>query len=699
MDMSTAIVVGLLALLQLVTRSHSDGQVEQILAVSAADVHLPRQWISELFHQALANFTVRHVGSSTCRLQSDMYDRHLQNHTSWAVRMAESWDRYPTGILVGNQYHMGIYDECVDVRHPVIGQYCLSEIKLIPPKGTDYSFNRTEDLDDFGNKDAWKTVLGWGDYPDQVQRNSLNLGICIPASCSALDLQTALKNQLYSVFAPKEFMAVVKVDPIMCTVRGDMYPYNTAYYVTSMLFLLIVLICCGTTLYHFIRISCLKNSKETSNESFNSFCKTFSFIESSIALVKFDKYNELNALYGTKFITMIVVLLGHRLFYLIGNPMNNPKFVESMYLNGPNIILTSTNMVDPFFFISGFLMHLNISRSFQKEKSGSVLKKITLPIIHRVIRMLPAYCAMMAITAHIVPHLGDGPLWPQKIWEEAEICKNYWWTNLLFISNLVDVKYECLIVSWYVSCDVQFFVIGVIIVYVYTKNTKYGILLLGTVLGLCICVPFLVTIFSKTDGIDKMQFPYLENLRVFISLNKTYRLSYMRATPFFFGLASSFVVEKLKKNKFKCSQMTVYIGTFVVFVIGVCVQLYGAKFYTRQLPYYPLEHALYSIASHCIWTLPSVWIAICLFTSGYGPLLNLFNNRIVVTLGRLSYSVFLVNVTVMMMSQSSQRLPVYLSPKSVIDAWIYDTFKCYVMGLALYLVVEAPFAKLVKPWI
>lgn len=57
-------------------------------------------------------------------------------------------------------------------------------------------------------------------------------------------------------------------------------------------------------------------------------------------------------------------------------------------------------------------------------------------------RMLPAYCAMMAVTAHIVPHLGDGPLWPQKTWDEAEKCKNYWWTNLLFISNLIDVKYQ-----------------------------------------------------------------------------------------------------------------------------------------------------------------------------------------------------------------------------------------------------------------
>ncbi|XP_022177143.1 nose resistant to fluoxetine protein 6-like isoform X3 [Myzus persicae] len=596
---------------------------------------------------------------------------------------------------------MGIYDECVDVRHPVIGQYCLSEIKLIPPTGKNYSFNRTENLDDFGNKDAWKTVLGWGDYPDQVQRNSLSLGICIPDSCTAFDLQTSLQNKLNSAFDPKELMAVVKVDPIMCTVKGDMYHYNTAYYVTSIFFLLIVLICHVTTLHHFIRISCSKMSKGIKSENVNSFCKTFSFIESGKTLSKFDKDNELNALYGFKFLTMMVVLLGHRLFYVIGNPMNNPKYIENMYLNGPNIILTSTNIVDPFFFISGFLMHLNVSRSIQKAKglSQSALKKITSPIIHRVMRILPAYCAMMAITAHIVPHLGDGPLWPQKIWDEAEICKNYWWTNLLFISNLIDVKYACLIVSWYVSCDVQFFVIGVIIVYVYTKNTKYGIGLLGTILGLCVCVPFVVTILSRTDGIHKMQIPYLENLRIFISLNKTYRLSYMRATPFFFGLAMSFIVEKLKQNKVQFSQMTVYIGTLVAITIGISAQLYGGKFYNRQLPYYPLEHALYSIVCHSTWTLPSMWILICLFTSGYGPLLKLFNNRITVTLGRLSYSVFMVNVTVMMISQSSQRLPIYLSLKSVVDAWIYDTFKSYVMGLALYLVIEAPFAKLVKPWV
>lgn len=46
----------------------------------------PGMWISDVFYEALANFTVRDVGSTACRKQSETYDRHLRNYTNWAVR-------------------------------------------------------------------------------------------------------------------------------------------------------------------------------------------------------------------------------------------------------------------------------------------------------------------------------------------------------------------------------------------------------------------------------------------------------------------------------------------------------------------------------------------------------------------------------------------------------------------------------------
>lgn len=651
----------------------------------------PELWVSDLFYRALGNFTIQRVGSTACQRQVDMYVRNLRNYTDWAVRMAESWNRHPIGILAGNKYHMGIYDECVDVNYPVKGQYCLCEIHLFPPTGKNYSFhNGTENINEIGHNHAWKTILGWVDSPDLVKRNSLNLGICIPDSCSASDLQMSLQEELDKVFLPENFKAVVQVDPILCSVSGDMYPYDTAYFVTSAFFVVLVFICCGVTVFHFIQLSCPQNKTLPDD----SFLISFSFIKSAKELLKYDKTNELNILNGAKVTTMLFILFGHRFMYLAGNPMSHPKFVEDIYLHGPNILLTSMNLVDPFFFISGFILYITVSPIFLKP--GSVWMKLASPVVYRIVRMLPAYCAMMVITANIVPHLGDGPLWAQKTWSEAETCKKYWWTNFLFISNLIDANYNCLIVSWYISCDVQFFIIGVVLVYIYTKNKKYGIGLLATILITSILTPFIITIMTKSDGILKVHIPFLENPRTSATFNGSYRASHMRATPFFVGVAMSLMINKLKEKKIKLSLVTVYGGTFVVTLICLWVQFYGAIFYTRHRPYYPLEQALYSTFSHLTWTAIFIWITICYYTTGYGLFIKLFDNRFVAPMGRLSYSVFLVNLIVMMMSQSSQRVPTYLSAKSLLDTWIYDTFKTYLMGLALYLVVEAPFGNLTR---
>jgi len=223
---------------------------------------IPDKWISDLFYHGLVNFTMKRVGSTACQQQVDMYVKHFRNYSDWAVRMGESWSRYPVGILSGNKYHLGIYDECINVHYPVRGQYCLSEIHLIPAKGTNYSYdNGAENISKGFNNHAWKIILGWIDTPDQVKRNSLSLGICIPDSCSASDLQTSLQTELDKVFLPEKLKAIVQVDPIMCTISGDMYPYNTAYYVTSTFFVVLVLICCSATVFHFIQLS--RNKKKT----------------------------------------------------------------------------------------------------------------------------------------------------------------------------------------------------------------------------------------------------------------------------------------------------------------------------------------------------------------------------------------------------------------------------------------------------
>ncbi|XP_025411241.1 nose resistant to fluoxetine protein 6-like isoform X2 [Sipha flava] len=607
--------------------------------------------------------------------------------------MAESWTRHPNGFLSGNTFHMGFYDECIDIHHPVKGQYCLSEIKLIPSAENTISHNEVHNRNNIGSYYAWQNVLGWINYPDQIPRNVLNLGICIPASCSSSDLQKTLQNELDKVFLPEQINTVVKIDPILCTVKEDMYPYSIAFHITSAILVVLIFLCCVITIYQYTNISCRKDTPKKTND-IHSVLYSFSFIESGKDLLKYDKNNELNLINGIKLLTMMFILLGHRFMYLGGNPMTNVKIVENMYINGPDILLTCMNLVDPFFFMSGYLIYITITPVFQK--SGPIWMKIVYPIIYRVVRMLPTYCMIMAITANIIPHLGDGPLWPQNTWKEAELCKNYWWTNVLFISNFFDSKYQCLLVSWYLSCDIQFFIIGVITVCVYTKNEKYGKYLIGILIGVSLFLPFVITYVRKIDGILKVDLPFLNNPRGSTVFNQTYREPYLRAIPFIFGLAMGFIGQKLKESKFKFSQITVYAGSILITLVCVCIQLLGAEFYKYDRLYSPIEHALYATLSHCTWTTIGAWITICHLTTGYGLLSKIFTNRLCVILGRLSYSVFLINLPLMQMSQSSQRQPTYLSAKTLLELSIFDSFKCYLMSLILYMVVEGPFGNLTK---
>lgn len=73
-----------------ISQGHATSNNESSAAINGTantpEAGIPGSWISDLFYQALANFTVRHVGSSECRKQAEIYDNGLRNYTSWAIR-------------------------------------------------------------------------------------------------------------------------------------------------------------------------------------------------------------------------------------------------------------------------------------------------------------------------------------------------------------------------------------------------------------------------------------------------------------------------------------------------------------------------------------------------------------------------------------------------------------------------------------
>lgn len=71
------------------------------------------------------------------------------------------------------------------------------------------------------------------DYHDQYRRNEVKIGICIPDSCTAENLETSLQNTLDKIFLPHHVQPQVKVEPILCSTDKNVFPRDTGYYVTT----------------------------------------------------------------------------------------------------------------------------------------------------------------------------------------------------------------------------------------------------------------------------------------------------------------------------------------------------------------------------------------------------------------------------------------------------------------------------------
>ncbi|CAG5115319.1 unnamed protein product, partial [Candidula unifasciata] len=146
----------------------------------------------------------------------------------------------------------------------------------------------------------------------------------------------------------------------------------------------------------------------------------------------------LSAVHGIRFLSMSWVVLGHVLVFGIRQFGNIYSLFWSWLKDWSfDAISNAFVSVDTFFTLSGLLTaYLTLN---EIKKSGW---KINWPLFyfHRFWRLTPPYMLTLLAVTGLQQYLGSGPLWPTQEPGDKENCENNWWTNLLYINNLVDVK-------------------------------------------------------------------------------------------------------------------------------------------------------------------------------------------------------------------------------------------------------------------
>ncbi|XP_034234273.1 nose resistant to fluoxetine protein 6-like [Thrips palmi] len=262
---------------------------------------------------------------------------------------------------------------------------------------------------------------------------------------------------------------------------------------------------------------------------------------------------------------------------------------------------------------------------------------------------------------------------------------------------------QCMAQTWFTATLLQMFLFTPPLMWLVSRWTQRalwpGCLLLGLLLAAC-AVALYATTVQLGLAPTLLVFPRMLPRQAFL-WDPTFVYQYVRAhtnaVPYVVGLLTGTLFHLADRNKWQPSKRT---ATWLWLGIPLGLLLLGAAFISAfpfVRPSYearPLLDAAYGPARLLGFSLPAAWI---IFTCGlgYGGMFDsILSWSPLVALGRLTFSVFLVHLAIIIVSMGSMRQPVHLSDFSVASETVADIAMSYAAGLLLYLCVEAPMLNL-----
>ncbi|XP_052868606.1 nose resistant to fluoxetine protein 6 isoform X1 [Anopheles cruzii] len=597
-------------------------------------------WLFGIAHIILANenvfgeysvFGPSHFILDALRLPNDtLCDRQLKAVVTglkakeiWSLEFADAWGKWPSGVLAGNLYELGNYDQCVGLRHDIIeGAYCLLTISLehILPVPTQRIMPGT-------SKGAW----------------TVHLGSCIPTTCSPAYFLKLL-NETYPAL-PAIDMVCNSIPPSIGTVQ------YVAIFIFALIGLLMFVSTAYDTLVRWIRFKPRYNLVIFS--LYSNALKLFATTNHRDFGNETGKPSTIKCINGIRVLSMVWVIFSHNYVRIGMIPLVNSHVILTWIRSYHSmLVVASTVSVDSFFLISGLLTCWSMLNEL--DRNG----RLNLPLmyLHRYLRLTPALAALILYSATLMRYSGSGPFWDGAMSLTADTCRDYWWSALLYVQNYVNPREMCLGHSWYLSVDMQLYLIAPFLVYPLWRWGRRILLLLGALLLTSMVTVFVLFLMHNL----RLSFLAVDSDRVRHSY--TYYPTHTRMGAWLVGLAYGYTLQRTRKNRVQMSPLAVSVGWTAA--SGAMLTIILAAYPLHQTDYKNLPiiaDATYEALNRVAWAAAVGWV-IFACVNGYGGAVDHFLGATVwQPLGRLSYSIYLLHLPIQLMMTGAARHSFYFS--------------------------------------
>ncbi|XP_055529256.1 nose resistant to fluoxetine protein 6-like [Wyeomyia smithii] len=426
---------------------------------------------------------------------------------------------------------------------------------------------------------------------------------------------------------------------------------------------------------------------------------SFSFIRNWYRLTSHSRdplCRDLRFIQSIRYNTFVLILIGHACILV---QTRTGWFVEERFRQPEiMIIVNGFQIVTTFFAISALVFTIMYIQKAQNSNRKPGALGMILIVTFRYIRLTPVYALVLLFEATWFVRAQDGPFWRRAAETELTYCRRNWWINLLYLNNYLRLDQPCMQHSWYLACDFQLSIIGVILVTLMLRLPKLKVKLLVTAAVISFIIPSVVIYWNAFDGAtifspEGRRFVFWYD----VGYHKTYLPMHMNLNMYIYGVIVGVLYWKIKKANINLGSNRIFRVTwYLLFLVWPVLFLSGQHFYTHDYSKPSLWMAVYFTVARGLW---AFLLAIGFFGFLYRvnkPLHRLLNIRLFEVLGRLTYGAYVGHFFIMKM--------MFYNIRHVEDLGVFDTsirinatlYLSYILSLVLTLLVELPVSALQK---
>ncbi|XP_013390848.1 nose resistant to fluoxetine protein 6 [Lingula anatina] len=390
---------------------------------------------------------------------------------------------------------------------------------------------------------------------------------------------------------------------------------------------------------------------------------------------------------GIRFLSLSWVIWGHTYAFIVFFVDNLvPVYQDLTKRWTMQVLLQGTFSVDTFFVLSGLLVTYLTLREMKKG-SGRFRINWGLYYFHRFWRLTPPYMLVLMVYAVTTKYWATGPLWPEQ-GAMDQFCNETWWTNLIYVNNFVQMDKMCMGWSWYLSNDMQFYVVSpLILIPLFWHIVAGGAMLLYFLLASLIYTGLMCSIHNFGPGLATQS----DQLTYF---DLVYIKPYARIGPYLMGMVVGYVLY-LTECKPKMNKM-IALGGWVVATACALAVVYGVYDVYQGHPLSNDVGAFYNTMSRTVWGACVGWVIYACCT-GYGGFVNtLLSWGAFVPLGRLTYCAYLIHPIIMFVVYSVRERLIFVTDVSATYFFFGHMVMTYGCAFVVSMVFEAPMMGLEK---